>query len=131
MFKKQTISGDLIRYGVVGLVAFLADFTTLYLFKTFLNLNYLIAAGVAFVAGLSVNYLLSIKWVFNYRKIKNVRFELLVFGMIGLFGLLINELVMYVCTGLLLLYFLYSKVFATIIVFAWNFGVRRAMLFKE
>lgn len=131
MFKKQTISGDLIRYGVVGLVAFGADFATLYLFKTYLDFHYLIAAAFGFLVGLLINYSLSIKWVFSYRKIKNAKLELLIFVFIGVAGLLINELVMYVCTGLLLFYYLYSKIFATMIVFIWNFAVRRATLFKQ
>jgi len=131
MFKKQTISGDLIRYGAVGLVAFVADFATLYLLKTYLNLHYLVAAAFGFIVGLLINYSLSIKWVFSYRKIKNAKVELLIFVFIGVAGLLINELVMYVCTGLLLFYYLYSKILATMIVFIWNFAVRRATLFKQ
>jgi putative flippase GtrA len=131
MFKKKTISGDLVRYVVVGLAAFCADFATLFLCKTFLNMHYLVATVLGFLVGLMINYILSIKWVFSYRKIKNPKNELLIFAFIGVIGLLINEAVMYICTGLLLLYFLYSKILATIIVFFWNFTVRRATLFNE
>jgi putative flippase GtrA len=131
MFKKKTISGDLIRYGVVGLVAFCADFAILYLCKAIFGMHYLIAAAFGFCAGLLINYILSIKWVFSYRKIKNPKTELLIFAFIGLMGLLINEMAMYVFTGLLLFHYLYSKVAATVIVFFWNFIVRRATLFKK
>ena len=59
------------RYTFVGGIAFLVDFGTLVLLTEVLNLHYLISAGIAFILGLTVNYLLSISWVFNNRAMDN------------------------------------------------------------
>jgi len=127
---KRTVKEEFARYIVVGAVAFGFDFGTLYVLKNYLNLHYLIAAAAGFMLGLLVNYILSTIWVFQYRKIQKKSVELAIFAGIGLVGLLINEFMLYVLTGIFLVYYLYSKIAATVVVFFWNFIARKYALFK-
>lgn len=69
---------QLLRYTVVGGLAFIVDFSTLYFFTEFFGFHYLISAAIAFIFGLIVNYYLSIKWVFSTRKMNNVLTEFLI-----------------------------------------------------
>ena len=70
----------------------------------------MIAAAIAFVVGLAVNYALSIWFVFSESsKVKNKVKEFVVYGIIGLIGLLITEGIMYLFTDVFGLYFLISK----------------------
>ena len=130
MLKKGTMSGDLTRYAVVGFVAFAVDFGTLFFLKNYWGVHYLLAGACGFALGLGINYLLSTAWVFQNRKMKKRSVELAVFALIGVVGLGINEFILYTLTGLFLVYYLYSKIFATVIVFFWNFLARRYTLFK-
>jgi putative flippase GtrA len=122
---------QLFRYTFVGGVAFIADFGTLYILTEYFKIHYLISAGIAFILGLLINYFLSVKWVFNSRAMKNRMLEFLLFTLIGLIGLGLNELFLWILTDILLIYYLLSKIITTIIVYFWNFFARKFLLFKK
>lgn len=131
LFREKTtnIFIQLFRYIFVGGFAFLADAFTLWLCEKWMN--YMIAAAIAFVVGLAVNYALSIWFVFSESsKVKNKVKEFVVYGIIGLIGLLITEGIMYLFTDVFGLYFLISKIIAAAIVLVWNFAARKVVLYK-
>jgi putative flippase GtrA len=117
------------RYTLVGGVAFGVDFGFLYYATEVLGFHYLVSAAMAFGLGLMVNYCISIVWVFSKRTVQNRGVELCIFALLGVLGLGINELVMYVGTDCLGLFFMYSKVVATGFTYAWNFLSRKVLLF--
>ncbi len=121
---------QLSRYTLVGGVAFLADFGCLVLFTELLHFHYLISAALAFLAGLSVNYLLSIAWVFQKRSLTSRSCELLLFTAIGIVGLGLNEATMWFLTGCAGVYYMASKIGSTVLVYLWNFLARRYVLFS-
>ena len=121
---------QLIRYTFVGGLAFVIDFGTLFILTEYLNIHYLISAGIAFISGLIINYLISTKWVFSKRSYKNRNLEFLLFAFIGMAGLGLNELFMWIFTDLLLIYYLVSKIITTVIVYFWNFFARKFLLFN-
>ena len=125
-----TILIQLLRYGFVGGVAFVADYGSLYLLTEVVQLHYLTSAAIAFLLGLTVNYLLSISWIFRKERTVSPWVEFLVFAVIGIIGLGLNEGIMYLCTGLLALHYLVSKLISTAIVFFWNFFARKMALFS-
>lgn len=132
LFKDKTDSTliQLFRYGFVGGIAFLVDYGTLYMLTEFFGVHYLLSATIAFLLGLIVNYLLSISWVFNSRKTENRWTEFTVFAIIGIIGLGLNALIMYLCTDVFCIHYLISKLVSTVMVFFWNFFARKAILFK-
>ena len=117
------------RYIFVGGVAFLADGGSLFLITT-IGVNYLISVIFAFVIGLAVNYGLSKLLVFENSSV-NGKIEFLVYGIIGVIGLGFTEIIMYVLTEIAGLYFMVSKVIATIIVLVWNFVARKITLYRN
>lgn len=117
------------RYIFVGGVAFLADGGSLFLITT-IGVNYLISVIFAFVIGLAVNYGLSKLLVFENSSV-NGKIEFLVYGIIGIIGLGFTEIIMYVLTEIAGLYFMVSKVIATIIVLVWNFVARKITLYRK
>ncbi len=120
---------QLFRYGFVGGTAFVVDFSVLYVLTRFAGLYYLLSAGIAFIIGLAVNYLLSISWVFNRRKVNNRFSELFIFTVIGIVGLLLTSLLMWLFTEQAGLFYLISKIITTAIVLIWNFTARKLILF--
>ena len=133
VFKEKTDNTflQLFRYTFVGGLAFAVDFGTLYILTAYLNVHYLISAGIAFIGGLIINYILSVKWVFNNRIMKNRLLEFLLFTLIGLVGLALNELFMWVLTDLFMIYYMLSKMITTFFVYFWNFFARKFIIFHQ
>lgn len=122
---------QLFRYGFVGGAAFIVDYGTLFLLTNYAEVPYLWSAAIAFLLGLITNYLLSISWVFVREETRSVWSEFIVFAIIGVIGLIFNELIMYAGTDLLRLHYMLSKLISTAIVFFWNFGARKYLLFRN
>jgi putative flippase GtrA len=127
--KTDNLFIQLFRYTFVGGFAFVVDFGLLYLLTDYAGLHYQCSAALSFLAGLMVNYLLSIRWVFHATdEQRNQLFDFGMFAAIGVVGLLLNALIIYVCTEWLGVYYLLSKIISTIIVFLWNFLGRKFLL---
>lgn len=133
LFREKTDNTflQLIRYTIVGGFAFLIDFGTLYILTEFAHLHYLLSAGIAFILGLLTNYFLSIRWVFDTRIVRDKKLEFIIFAVIGLIGLGLNELFLWIFTDLLDIYYLGSKVLTAILVYLWNFFARKRILFRK
>lgn len=125
----ESLIGQLLRYAIVGGLAFVVDFGALWGLTEFAGVHYLASAALAFLLGLVTNYLLSIRWVFNTRGIENRTLEFALFAIIGILGLLANEIIMWAATEKAGVPYLFSKVLSTGFVFVWNFGVRKLLLF--
>lgn len=117
-----------LRYIVVGGISFVADAGTLWILEHWLD--YLIAAAVAFIVGLIVNFVLSKLFVFQSKKNNSV-LEFAVYAVIGVVGLGLTELLMYVFTDKMGLYFIISKIITAAIVLVWNFVARKVILYRR
>ena len=118
------------RYTCVGAIAFACDFGALFGLTHFLGIHYLLSAGIAFLIGLCVNYVLSIKWVFNKRLVGNKSVVFLIFALIGIAGLGMNELFIWFFTQITGFHYLLSKIISTVFVYLWNFFARKYSLFR-
>lgn len=118
------------RYGFVGGIATVFDWVVFYV-ATKLGLFYMISGVLAFVTGLSVNFLLSKKFVFSGEKTYfKSSSEFAVYAVIGIIGLFMTEAIMYTLTEKLNLYFMIPKIIATGVVFVWNFVARKIVLYR-
>jgi putative flippase GtrA len=115
---------QLFRYGFVGGIAFLFDFCGLLLLVR-LGVHYLLAAAISFTLGLAVNYLISILWVFPSSSRRAT--EAILFTVIGIVGLGLNEIIIWFGHDVLGLAVAWSKIISTALVFFWNFILRRLM----
>ena len=116
-----------IRYIFVGGAAFIADAASLWLIS--LIAHYLIATAAAFIIGLIVNFTLSKLFVFTDNA-HNKAAEFITYGIIGVIGLGITELLMYLFTEKLGLYFMLSKIITAVLVLVWNFAARKIILYR-
>jgi putative flippase GtrA len=139
MKKAQSFLSQLNRSLWVGGLAFAADAGTLFLLtlSSFYKTHYLLAASLSFCVGLTLNYALSVLWVFPNRRFSNRWAEFALFALIGLVGLGVNALAIWFLTDIAMPALiplkqpriLAGKVLATIATFAWNFGIRRFAVF--
>ena len=93
----KNLLNQIIKFGIVGLFCLLIDFGITTGFTNLLGIHYLISKFLGFVVSAVVNYLLSIKFVFTQKKEMDKKKEFTVFLILSAFGLLINEIVMYLC----------------------------------
>ena len=122
--------GQFGRYLVVGGVAFAVDFATLAVLTEAVGLHYLVSAGIAFLAGLGVNYVLSRAWVFGESRVKNAAAEFSLFALIGMVGLALNEAIIWTVSAVAGRSYLLGKLASTGLVLIWNFGARKYFLFR-
>jgi len=118
------------RYVFVGGTAFIVDFGLLYVLTDKLGVYYLLSATISFICGLLVNYALSIRWVFSKRRLSDSRMEFIVFGLIGVIGVGINDVIIWCGVEILGIHYLWSKIMAAAVVLLWNFIARRQTLFR-
>lgn len=117
------------RYFWVGGVAFAVDFGTFALLTKVVGVHYLLSNIFGFCCGLVTNYLLSVTWVFSSRKLQSRTVEFTLFAVIGIVGLGLNELILYVLHDRIHIEVLIAKIGATGAVLAWNFIARKLLLF--
>lgn len=132
LIKNQTDSTHIqfFRYIFVGGAAFIVDFVSLFIFTDVFGVYYLISAVIAFILGLIANYALSINWVFNKRTLDNKLSEFTIFAFIGVIGIFLNVLIIYIFTEYVGLFYLLSKIIAAALILFWNFFARKITLFK-
>lgn len=117
------------RYIFVGGLATVVDMGTLFLLTTFGGVFYLLSAAIGFILGLSTNYALSIGWVFETTGDFKKEFSL--FAVIGVGGLILNEIIIWVLVDHLEIYYMSAKIVSVILVLFWNFGMRKKFVFKK
>ncbi len=118
------------RYITLGSGAILADYLVLYLLHELCNLHYLVAATPAFITGQLTNYIISKCYIFPKGK-HHVRFELLIYLLIGVVSLIMNLISMWYFTSVLSLHYLLSKFISNAIVFLFSFFSRKYILFTK
>ncbi|MDR1879032.1 MAG: GtrA family protein [Bacteroidales bacterium] len=119
------------RYFFVGGLAFLVDFAALALFTEVCHFHYIISNTISFTLGLLVNYFISVLWVFNNSNVKNRKLEFVLFAIIGIIGLGINDLALWIFTHGYGIFYLLSKVLAAMVSYLWNFLARKYFLFNN
>lgn len=135
---------QIIKFGIVGFFCFLIDYGITVGFTNVFGVHYLISKFLGFVVSAIVNYILSIKFVFTQKKDMDRKKEFTVFIILSAFGLVINEIVMFLgmdvifpASGLLRKYISrewmvsISSVVATGIVMVYNFISRKLFLERK
>ena len=138
MERIKNIVGEFMRYLLVGGIAFIADFLVLCLCQEYLfqNLRYglYLATAIGFITGLSVNYILSITFVFASAKTTNAGKsikDMIVFSVVGIVGLLLSELGMFIGADILSIQYQIVKLGVTVIMLLWNYMGRKFLIFNK
>jgi putative flippase GtrA len=122
---------DAAGYAGVSVLAFALDVAILYVLVQAAGVHYLPAATCSFLAGAVLAYVLSVRFVFKYRRLSDARLECAAFVAIGIVGVVINGLVMYALVDAFGVQYLVAKVGAAAATFSANFLLRRQALFSQ
>lgn len=121
---------QLIKFGIVGVIATLIDLAVLMVLKEILDVDVLVASAVAFSVSVIANYILSMLFVFESSGNSKVK-EFLVFVVLSIGGLLLNQFIMWIGTEIMTAYYLWVKAFALVFVPIYNFITRKIFLEKK
>ena len=127
-FLKNKLFVQIIKFGIVGFLAFVVDYLSLILFKEVFHIDLFISTFLAFSISVIFNYILSIKYVFTVDNQKN---NFVPFVILSIIGLLLTELIMYLGTDICKINYLIVKIIATCIVMIFNFITRKLLLEKH
>ena len=125
----KKLINQILKFGVVGGIAFVIDYGILFLLAKVIGLNELISAAISFIISLTFNYFLSTKWVFEAKK--QTPKEVIIFVLLSVVGLGINEVLIYLGTKKLGIDVMIVKLFATAIVMVYNFIARKLIIEKH
>ena len=122
---------QIVKFGIVGVVATVIDFGVLMLLSQVLHVNPVVAAAASYCISLVFNYLASMRFVFSHREGLSRRREFVTFVILSIVGLGLNEAIMAAGTlalGDSALMVAATKVCATAVVMVWNFVSRKLWL---
>ena len=120
-----------LRYGGASVCALVIDVSILGVLVHYFSWGYLAASATSFSAGMCAAYLLSIKFVFEQRRVRDRRIEFATFAAVGALGLAVNAAVMFVAVHYFDVNYLLAKVAAAGSTFFCNFISRRQLLFVK
>ena len=120
---------QLLKFGVVGVMATIIDFFFLFLFTDVFGMYYLLSAAISFVLSTLFNYVASMRFVFNSKFSKDEKSkELILFVILSVSGLLLNQFLLWFFVEKIALYYMAAKIVATFFVMMWNFVSRKVWL---
>lgn len=127
----RSLIEQIMKFGVVGIVAFFIDYGVLMLLSQGFGVDAVLSAGISFCVSVVFNYVASMRFVFTHRDDLSRSREFVIFIILSVIGLVINELIMLagvVALGDSALMVTITKLVATVIVMVWNFFSRKKWL---
>lgn len=124
----KKLIAQFMKFGVVGVIAFCIDYGILALLTEVFGVNYLVSATISFTVSVVFNYVASMRYVFTHKEGMSKRREFIIFVVLSVIGLGINNLCMWAGVELFGIHYLITKIGATAIVMVWNFVTRKNFL---
>lgn len=127
----KNLFSQLVKFGIVGVIAFFIDYGVMVFLTEVLGVYYLLSAMISFTVSVIFNYIASMRFVFVGRDDMSKSREFLIFIILSVIGLGINELFMWIMVDKLTIHYMISKIFVTALVMVWNFVTRKIFLEKR
>lgn len=119
---------QIMKFGVVGVIATVIDFGVMIFLTEVFGINPVVSATVSFTVSVIFNYLASMRYVFSHREGMSRQREFVIFIVLSIIGLVINDALMWVGTEMTPVDYRIVKVLATAVVMVWNFVSRKIFL---
>lgn len=139
----KKLIGEIARFGIVGVIATLIDWGVFWVIRNWVGADEILSSAIGFSVSVVFNYIASRIWVFHVKSKQNATREFVWFLISALVGLGINTLVFWLCNDWLFgnidflnfmprnLLEILAKAVATMVVMAFNYPLRKFVVFKE
>ena len=123
--------GGLFGYLIVGGLATIVEWAGFWLFSEKLSIEYLLATTFAFAISTFANWLFGRLLVFRGKQQQSLLREILSVYLASIVGLLLNLLIMFLLVQLLGVEKMIAKMAATVLVFTYNYLVRKLIIYRK
>lgn len=130
LFVKKLIA-QFMKFGIVGVIAFLIDYGLMVALTEFFGVPYLISNTISFTVSVVFNYVASMRYVFERRDDMSRRREFTIFVVLSIIGLILNDLFMWLFVSVWFIDYRIAKIIVTVLVAIWNFVTRKIFLEKH
>lgn len=124
----RELTVQFVKFGIVGVIAFCIDYGLFLLMTYVFGINYLIASAISFVISTIFNFAASMRYVFAGKRGQTRSHQFVIFFVLSVVGLGVNQLVLWMCVDLLAWLAWVGKLAATFIVMIFNFVTRKVFL---
>ena len=122
---------QLFGFGIVGIICFIIDYGLMIILTEVVGLTYLVSCALSFIISTIVNYILSMRYVFESKENVNKTVEFILFVIMSTIGLGLTEFLMFLAVDKLNICYMISKIVVTGIVMIYNFVTRKIFLEKH
>ena len=119
------------KFGIVGVIAFLIDYGLMVALTELFGVPYLISNTISFTVSVVFNYVASMRYVFERRDDMSRRREFIIFVVLSIIGLILNDLFMWLFVSVWFIDYRIAKIIVTVLVAIWNFVTRKIFLEKH
>ncbi|MBM6685024.1 GtrA family protein [Faecalicatena contorta] len=126
----RKLLAQIIKFGLVGFLCFFIDYGIMVFLTEVAGVHYLFSSGISFTVSVVVNYVLSLTYVFETEKGNKIK-EFIIFVVLSVIGLGINQVLMWFCVDILGIFYMISKIGATAVVMVYNFVSRKVVMEKK
>lgn len=124
----KNLIAQIMKFGVVGVIAFVIDYGVMVFLTEVFGLNPVVSATISFIVSVIFNYIASMRYVFSHKEDMSRSREFVIFIVLSVIGLIINDALMWAGTELVSIDYRIVKIFATAVVMVWNFITRKIFL---
>lgn len=118
---------NLFLYGIIGCLSSSLDFL-IYTILIHIGIYYLIANCISVLAGITTSFTLNRQYNFKVKDSTVRRFS--IFLAVGVCGMLLSNIILYVCVDILVVDILLSKILSIIFVVILQFIINKYITFK-
>ncbi len=124
----KNLIAQIMKFGIVGVLAFVIDYGVMVFLTEVFGLNPVVSATISFIVSVIFNYIASMRYVFSHKEDMSRSREFVIFIVLSVIGLIINDVLMWAGTELVSIDYRIVKIFATAVVMVWNFITRKIFL---
>ena len=110
--KMTNVLKRFLKYSVSGGTAFVIDLTLLFTLVSFLEINYLVSVGVAFLFATTINYTINKNWGFKDTKV-SVKKSYSYFMLLVIFGTIVTISLVGILVERFEIYYLFARIFVS------------------
>ena len=124
----KKLIAQFMKFGIVGVIAFVIDYGVMIFLTEVFGVPYLISTTISFVVSVVFNYFASMRFVFKRKDDMSRKREFIIFIVLSICGLGINDVLMRLMVDSLFIDYRLSKIVVTVVVAVWNFVTRKIFL---
>ena len=126
--KLGKLIAQIVKFGIVGFIAFCIDYGIFLALTYLFGVNYLVAAAISFLISTVFNYAASMRYVFQGKETQTAMQQFAIFFVLSVFGLVLNQIFLWVCVDVCSIAEWAGKLIATALVMVYNFITRKIFL---